>query len=90
MDRADDGPPNDPVGDDWQDAEDLPSDWMACPDCEAEVHADADACPVCGYWITDEDRDAAWRSGSASGQIITLGLWALGLAAVALLWSLFA
>ena len=63
---------------------------LRCPDCGADVYADADACPECGYWITDADRSAAWRAGSASGAVRTIGLWMIGVAAAGtlLMWLL--
>ena len=68
-------------GNDWHDG-DLEDEVLPCPECGAEVHADAEACPACGYWITDADRDRAWRAGSTTGRIRTIGLWLLAIAAV--------
>ncbi|MEM1305303.1 MAG: zinc-ribbon domain-containing protein [Planctomycetota bacterium] len=68
------------------DPDDDPDDeCFPCPECGAEVLADAEACPACGYWITDADRTAAWRAGSASGRIVTIGLWALVVAVFSML-----
>jgi len=68
---------------DWNDDYDEPLDDEAplpCPECGADVYADAEACPACGYWITDADRTAAWRAGSATGHVRRIGLWVLGIA----------
>ncbi|TWU00366.1 hypothetical protein Pla108_13150 [Botrimarina colliarenosi] len=72
---------------DWQDDLDE-DDVFDCPECGAEVHAEAEACPACGYWITDAEHEAGWRAGSASQRIRLVGLWILGLAAIGtlLLW----
>ncbi len=46
---------------DWYDDEDEPSanePEVACPECGAAVYADAEACPKCGYWLTEADRRA--------------------------------
>lgn len=56
-----------------------------CPNCGNEVWEDSESCPSCGYWITDAEREAGWRDGSASGRIRTIGLWVLGLATIGML-----
>lgn len=62
---------------------------IACPECDAAVHGEAEACHACGYWITDADRSAAWDAGSATGRIKTAGLWVLGAAFMVwlILWA---
>ncbi|MGD9636171.1 MAG: hypothetical protein AB7U97_23015, partial [Pirellulales bacterium] len=32
-------------------------DAIPCPDCGADIYADLDCCPRCGYWLTDADRN---------------------------------
>lgn len=70
---------------DWLDDED---DAFDCPECGTEVHAEAEACPSCGYWITDAEREAGWRAGSASQRIRSIGWWMISIAAIGvlLLW----
>lgn len=72
---------------DWEDDFDEPSgadEYVACPECGADVYADAEACSRCGYWLTDADHAAAWHANSATGRIKTFGLWLIGIAV--LLW----
>lgn len=77
------------MDDDWDD--DLDDDVdpaeevIACPDCHAEVYAEADACQSCGYWITDADREAGWATGSASHRIRMIGWWLIGVALIGVL-----
>ena len=52
--------------DDWDDDLEDETEEMPCPECGALVHVEAEACPSCGYWITDADRSEAWQAGSAS------------------------
>ncbi|MEN0109722.1 MAG: zinc ribbon domain-containing protein [Planctomycetota bacterium] len=68
--------------DDGWPVDDFQDEVLACPECGAEIDADAEACPACGYWITDADRERAWRAGSASGRIRVIGLWLLAFAAI--------
>lgn len=53
-------PPADPDDEDWYDDEgesaDLDDDAISCPECGAEIYADLDHCPKCGYWLSDDDR----------------------------------
>ena len=30
-------------------------DLQTCPECGAEVYADADRCPSCGHWVLEND-----------------------------------
>ena len=57
-------------------------DFIDCPECRAEIDSDSEACPRCGYWITEADLDAAWRADSATGRVLRIGWWILGLALV--------
>lgn len=66
----------------WLDEVDEDEGTLPCPDCGAEVHVEAEACPACGYWITDAERDAGWRDSSTSGRIRAFGLWLLALAGI--------
>jgi ribosomal protein L37E len=76
--------------DDWSGDLDDPDedDCFNCPECGAEIHAEAESCPACGYWITDAEREAGWRASSASGRIRAIGLWTIAIAAIGvlLLW----
>ncbi|MEQ8847939.1 hypothetical protein [Botrimarina sp.] len=56
------------------------ADLLPCPDCGAAIDADSEACPDCGYWITEADRAEAWRAGSATGRVLRVGWWIIGLA----------
>jgi predicted nucleic acid-binding Zn ribbon protein len=57
---------------DWDDAEDDDdtddASWeeedeptIACPYCRAEIHEDAQRCPECGHYISEEDQPAQRR-----------------------------
>jgi hypothetical protein len=76
--------------DDWSDDLDEldDDDSFDCPECGAKIHAETESCPECGYWITDAEREAGWRAGSASDRIRTIGLWMIAVAAIGvlLLW----
>ncbi len=55
-------------GDEIDDEEDYGADdeepTVSCPYCRAEVHEDAQRCPHCGEYISDEDmRPAARKPG---------------------------
>ncbi len=71
--------------DDWDDGLDDDEEVIPCPDCGAELHADAEACYACGYWVTDADREAAWRAGSPSQTIRTIGWWVIGISTIGFL-----
>lgn len=32
-------------------------DAIRCPDCGADIYAELDCCPRCGYWLSDADRN---------------------------------
>ncbi|MEM6654494.1 MAG: zinc-ribbon domain-containing protein [Planctomycetota bacterium] len=82
----DDDPEDEYYRESYDEFDDDPEgECFPCPECGAEVLADAEACPACGYWITDADRTAAWRAGSASGRIVTIGIWLLVAAVFSLL-----
>jgi hypothetical protein len=41
------------------DPDDLDDEAPAsCPECGGPIHAIADKCPACGYWLSDADRRA--------------------------------
>jgi uncharacterized membrane protein YvbJ len=77
---------------DWYDDEqdDHQSDDLSgCPECGAEIYADAEQCPACGYWVTDEDRRAAesLASGwSSAVKAVAVGLLMMFLVSL-LLWG---
>jgi hypothetical protein len=50
----------------WTDDPDDLNDEVAarCPECGGAVHAIADKCPACGYWLTDADRRSLWSGAS--------------------------
>jgi uncharacterized protein (DUF983 family) len=51
--------------DDWDDADDEfdseedDKSTIACPNCHKQVYDDAEQCPYCGHYISDQD----WSSG---------------------------
>jgi hypothetical protein len=50
---------------DWYDDGDDQDDESApCPECGETVYAMSGRCPACGYWVTDEDSSALWKSES--------------------------
>ncbi|MEO1497541.1 MAG: zinc ribbon domain-containing protein [Planctomycetota bacterium] len=73
---------NDDAYDDFDEDSEL-EELIVCPECRAELHADAEACPECGYWITEADRSAAWNAGSTTGVIKTIGFVLVAVAALA-------
>lgn len=44
---------------DWSDDEDEPT--VPCPYCGAEIHEDAQRCPRCERYISEEDRPATLK-----------------------------
>jgi predicted nucleic acid-binding Zn ribbon protein len=61
-------PLRDEIDDDWDeefDASDYEDDdeepTVPCPYCRAEIHEDAQRCPQCGEYISDEDVRPAAR-----------------------------
>jgi hypothetical protein len=56
----------DPDDEDWYDDEDEPDDYepARCPECNEPIHAIADKCPACGYWLSVADRRAMWAGMS--------------------------
>lgn len=76
--------------DDLEDHFEEEADTIPCPECGAEIHAEAEACPACGYWITDADRDAAWRRDSPFGVFRRISWWVLVLVVVGLLLAVVA
>jgi predicted nucleic acid-binding Zn ribbon protein len=61
-------PLRDEIDDDWEedfDAADYGEDdeepTLPCPHCRAEIHEDAQRCPQCGEYISDEDVRPAAR-----------------------------
>ena len=54
--RAEDPWDDEDEDQEWDDDDDLPT--IACPYCRAEIFEDAEQCPVCGEYISTEDRNA--------------------------------
>ena len=46
------------TADDWDDDDDGEESTVACHFCRREIHEDAECCPYCGNFVTDEDSDA--------------------------------
>lgn len=60
MSRDQDDSPEDEWSPEWQDeneygSEDDEEPTVPCPHCRAEIHEDAQQCPVCGEFISAED-----------------------------------
>jgi predicted nucleic acid-binding Zn ribbon protein len=82
-------PLRDEIDDDWD--EDLDADYgdddeeptVPCPYCRAEIHEDAQRCPQCGEYISEEDiRPAArkpwWIIVGALAVMYLVCRWTLG------------
>jgi|GEM_PF-2154031 len=79
--------------DDWPDDyedDDAMFDVGNCPECQAELHVDAESCPSCGHWLSTAERHKLWDGGSKSKAAMSTGKLLLVLLLVVLfLGSLF-
>jgi len=74
-------------GPDDDSSEDDESSTMPCPRCRREVWEDADRCPRCGYYLTDDEMEEEERSAGPGFKwkwvsiallaVFALGLWRL-------------
>jgi hypothetical protein len=66
----------DPAGDDDESDEDEPT--LPCPYCRREIHEEAERCPYCDHYISDEDRRRAakpWWLVASVAVCLILVLW---------------
>ena len=63
---------------DWNDDEDDSENetTVPCPECGAAIFLIADACPACGYWLSEDDRRAL-DPKSAKPAWLTITTWVL-------------
>ena len=76
--------------DPWDDVDESDeSDWLPCPECGAEIYADAPRCPHCGNYVTfDADSGRpAWAGRAIKITVIVL-LAALLAPSLLMLWEL--
>jgi len=59
-----------------------------CPECQTEIHVDAEVCPSCGYWLTTADRHALWDGASPVRGLMSVGKVVLVLILIALMSGL--
>ncbi len=80
------------MSDDWDDDEDWDDEQDEasgpCPECQAEIHVDAEVCPACGYWLTTADRHALWDGGSPVKGLMSVGKFVLVVILIALMSGL--
>ena len=80
-DWEDDGDGGQPDDEEWTPDEDDEDDTVPCPHCQEPVHDQAERCPHCGWYISEEDAQPALRpTWLVIGFILAL--------AVAILWAL--
>lgn len=69
-----------PDDEEWT-PDDEDDDTVACPHCRVQVHEQAERCPHCGWYISEEDAPPARRpTWIVIGFVLAL--------AVAILWAL--
>jgi len=59
-----------------------------CPECQTEIHMDAEVCPSCGYWLTTADRHAMWDGTSPAKGLMSVGKVVLVVILIALMSGL--
>jgi hypothetical protein len=81
---------NDLDEEDWSDdADATDAESFPCPECRAEIFADLDHCPQCGYWLTDADRRAQETGLFASHRVRLIAAVLLVIFVLSLLAELF-